>query len=77
MATYRYQPLPGTMARRILDHIQANPGVSTSGIIRKLDLNPTPARACIRTLLRHGLVEDSPNDDGHHAYTATARGTRA
>jgi hypothetical protein len=44
-------PRPGTMAERILLHIQANPGVSTNAILKALHLNPSPARVCLQNLL--------------------------
>lgn len=69
MARY---PIPGTMADLILDHIRKNPGVSTSGIHRKLRLNPSPARTCIEKLLDYKLIEDK-GDEGGHAYFATSR----
>jgi predicted transcriptional regulator len=63
-------PRPGTNAEHILDAIKDNPGVSATGIINRLGLNPSPARACIKALLEHGLITDEVDDNGHHHYTA-------
>lgn len=61
-------PIPGTMASNILAFVVENPGSSVSGIYRKLGLNPRPARTCIETLERHGMIEDRPTSDGHSYY---------
>jgi predicted transcriptional regulator len=60
------------MADVILTHIKQNPGVSVSGIHRKLRLNPSPARTCIQKLVERGLIQDK-GDEGGHAYFATSR----
>lgn len=64
----RTYPQPGTMAERILGYIRVNPGASPSGIHRKLVLNPSPARDCIRKLLDKGLIEDRQEGSVHHYY---------
>lgn len=63
-------PQPGTMADRILEFIRDNPRVSTNRILTKLDLNPSPARKCIKALIERGLVTDRPDGKGNHHYTA-------
>lgn len=73
----KFRPKPGSMAARILIHVQANPGVSTNGLLTALDLNPSPARTCLKLLMSHELIVDNPNEHGHHSYTITERGDLA
>ncbi len=58
------------MADRILDYIVENPKCTTNGILKALDLNPSPARKCLRTLLEHGIVKDEIDKDKHHHWRA-------
>lgn len=70
-------PQPGTMADRILGFIRENPGCSTNRIWNSLGINPSPARQCLKNLLEREMIEDAPNGEGHHRYTATEKGMRA
>lgn len=64
-------PRPGTNAERVLDHIKANPGVTTNGLITKLDMNSTIVRKCLKSLLSSGKIEDAfDKTNGFHHYTA-------
>lgn len=68
-ARQRY-PRVNTMAERILDFIVDNPDVTTNTILKQLDLNPSPARKCLRTLLEHKIVTDTIDAAGHHHWKA-------
>ncbi len=72
----RIYPQPGTMADRILSFIRENPGASINKIHTQLGINPSPTRTCLATLTRRGLIEDKPDDAGHHYHPKT-KGTRA
>ena len=63
-------PIPGTNAERILTVISLNPGISVTGIVNKLRMNPSPTRACLKALLEHGLITDEQDANQHHHYTA-------
>lgn len=67
MATRRY-PMPGTNADRILAVITVQPGISVSGLVNALKMNPSPTRVCLKALTKHGLIEDRPDNNGHHHY---------
>lgn len=62
-------PKPGTNADTIVKHIRENPGVSVSGIVKALVMNPSPVRACLKALEKHGMIQDHPDKDGNHHYT--------
>jgi predicted transcriptional regulator len=49
-------PIAGTMAERVLDFVKANPGISSNAIIKEMDLNPSPARDCLRNLLVRKVI---------------------
>jgi predicted transcriptional regulator len=63
-------PRPGTNADRILAYIKSNPGTTRTAIIRGLEMNPSPTKMCLDALLKYDLIEDAPDDKGHHHYTA-------
>lgn len=63
-------PQADTKAEVILGHIRDNPGVTRNAIITGLKLNPAVVRKCITALLDHELIEDAPDDRGHHHYSA-------
>ena len=62
-------PQADTKAEVILDHIRGNPGVTRNAIITGLRLNPAVVRKCITALLDHELIEDAPDERGHHHYS--------
>lgn len=63
-------PQEGTKAEEVLDFIMMNPGTSRNAIINRLGLNPSVVRKAVSALLDHGVIEDTPNEAGHHRYTA-------
>lgn len=69
LATY---PKAGTHAARILDFVKESPGTTKNSIITGLDLNPGIVRKCIIALMAAGLLTDSPDENGHHHYSAKA-----
>lgn len=62
-------PKPGTNADEILKLIQSTPGISVSGIVKTLKMNPSPVRACLKALENHGNIQDHLDESGHHHYT--------
>lgn len=70
MPTRVVYPQPGTHTERVLNHVQSNPGVTKNGIIEALGLNPATVRDIMKTLIRRGFVEDKPDTEGHHHYSA-------
>lgn len=64
----RTYPQPGTHAERILDFVQANPGATVNRIYRALELNPSPTRDYLKTLVKKGLIEDRPDGEVHHYH---------
>lgn len=61
-------PRAGTLAERLLEHIEANPGISVNGLLRDLQTNPSPTRQYLKVLLDRELIEDRQDSTGHHYY---------
>lgn len=68
-------PIEGTLAARILDYIEENPGCSSNEVINALQTNPSPTKKCLRLLVRRRVVTDSVTEEGYHSYKAK-RGSR-
>lgn len=64
-------PQPKTKAHDILAFIRENPGATRNAIITGLGFNPSIVRRYVQVLIEHRLVEDSPNGQGWHCYTAS------
>ncbi len=67
MPTKTY-PIAGTNADRILQTITEKPGISVTGLVNALGMNPSPTRQCIKALLEHGMIEDRPDPQAHHYF---------
>ncbi len=63
-------PHPQTKAYEILGFIQKHPGATRNAIITGLGFNPSIVRRYVQVLIEHHLVEDKPNGQGWHCYTA-------
>jgi DNA-binding MarR family transcriptional regulator len=63
-------PRPGTHAERVLNYILANEGTTKNAIIEALGLNPSVVRDITRTLLAKNLIEDKPDAEERHHFTA-------
>lgn len=62
-------PQPGSNAERVLNHIQANPGITINSLVRDLGINPSPLRrAYLSRLIEKGLIEDRASDGAHHYH---------